>query len=119
MAFTLVNVTGWFVSPSGTPATGSVTATLTKPMTNGATVVDCTPITVTLNDAGQLSGLVLAANDDAGTTPQETMYTFTLQLDHAAVQEFQATVSCSTPTVDFSALEQAAAAAQPPPDPYA
>lgn len=113
MAFTQVTITGGpFLRPDGQPASGTITATLSEALTNGAEQVDPTPILGTLNALGMLvddSGLspfVLLATTDPATLPAGAVYGFVLDLDSAPVDPFTAAVPYSAParTVDLSTL---------------
>jgi len=111
MAFTPVTITGTFVNPDGTPANGTVTATLLTELQNGTTTLSPRPITGVLIAGGLLklstgAPMVLDANDDVGTTPTNSYYTFRITLDGAPSTTFSAVVSHSAPggTVDISAL---------------
>lgn len=106
---TTVIVTGTFERPDGTPAEGSVIATLTAPIKNGTTSVVPTP-EVGIIQAGKLlaqslGAFSLIANDDVGTEPAGTEYVFVIELDGAPVREFFAVVPHTAGTVDITALE--------------
>ena len=111
MAFTLVTITGDFVKPDGTPGQGTVTATLSEQMQNGAAVIEPTPVVGVLRQAGSLvnlSGLafILEANDDPATTPVGSEYVFLIEVDSAPVSEFSAVVphAAAAGTIDLSVL---------------
>lgn len=111
MSLTTITVTGAFTRPDGTPAQGSVTATLSAPLTNGTAEVEANPVVGSLNALGQLvasTGLpfTLVANDDPATVPVGSHYTFLLDLDSQPLREFEAVISHSAPgaTVDLSTL---------------
>lgn len=111
MAFTNITITATEERPDGTPAQGSVTVTLSERITNSGVSVDPTPITGTLNTSGQLvnsSGhpFVVVANDDTGTTPAGSFYSFVVEFDNAPLDQFDAVVSHTAGggTVDLSAL---------------
>ena len=97
MAFTAITITGTFVRPDGLPDQGTITATLSEPMTNSGETVEVEPILGMLNSEGELvaqSGepFELFANDDVGTKPPGAEYAFVLQLDNAPVRAFSAAV---------------------------
>lgn len=117
MALTAIIITGSgfeFERADGSPAQGSVSATLSETMQNGTVVVDPSPITGMFAAAGlkDQSGelpFTLLATDDPGTTTQSgtpAFYRFVIALDSALVQEFSAVVShlAAGGTVDLSAL---------------
>lgn len=94
---TFIKVTGAFERADKTPATGTITATLSGKITNGELTIEPTPILGELNNEGKLiaqSGgpFELAANDDPATLPVGTTYSFVVKLDNAPVREFDATV---------------------------
>lgn len=113
MAFTLITITGGpFTRPDGQPAQGTVTATLSERIQNGADVVEPTPITGTLDASGMLqndTGLqpfTVEANNDPGTVPQGSTYEFVIETDGAPIDPFVAVVpySAGGQTIDLSAL---------------
>lgn len=112
MAFTPITITASFERPDGQPAQGQVTATLSAQLRNGTEIVDPTPITGILNDAGHLkdtSGagpLQLVANDDVDTTPAGSTYEFVVNTDAAPVDTFTAVVphTAAAGTIDLEEL---------------
>lgn len=112
MPFTLITVTAAFLRPDGQPAQGTVTATLSERIQNGAQSIDPTPIVGVLNAAGDLAAtsgrpFVLEASNDPATVPPGAVYRFVVALDSAPVTSFQAVVPYNAPagTVDLSTLE--------------
>ena len=84
MAFTSRTVTATYLNPDDSPATGSVTASLSATMANGADGVPCIPSTATLDGSGTATWTLLA-NDDSGTTPAGTFYSFDERIDGASI----------------------------------
>jgi hypothetical protein len=111
MAFTSITITSTELCPDGSPAAGTVTATLTQQMVNGSDVAEPTPVAGVYDDAGQLQSdtgvepFVLLANDDPGTTPG-AMYRFTIEIDSAPVRTGIASVphDAAGATIDLSVL---------------
>ncbi len=115
MAFTLVTITADELRPDGQPASGTLIATLSEQLVNGAEIVEPTPITGILQ-AGALTDdsatlpFQLEAVDDVGTSPTGAVYVFVLELDNAPLVTFTAAVSHTAslvggvPTVDLSVL---------------
>ena len=107
MAFTLVTITADELRPSGQPASGTLTATLSLSMKNGTEIIGPTPIAGIIaagqltDDSGELP-FQLEAVDDVGTTPTGPTadYDFVLELDNAPLQTFTAVVSHTAPLVD-------------------
>lgn len=73
MAFTDVTVTGTYHTEAGAPASGTVTFTLSEPITNSGVTVAAVPVEATLDASGGLSQ-VLPANDDTDTAPAGSTY---------------------------------------------
>lgn len=97
MAFTLITITGQFEQADGTPAQGSVTATCSRALTNGALQVADSPEVGHLNSEGKLvnaadEAFKLAANDDAATEPTGTFYEFVVAVGNAPTRTFTAVV---------------------------
>lgn len=111
MSLTAVTVTGTFTRADGSFASGTGTATLSHRIANGTTVIEPTPISFHLSPTGTVvnsagTPLILEANDDTGTLPTGSFYSFVLDFDSAPVDPFDAVVSHSAPggTVDLSTL---------------
>lgn len=111
MALTPITITGTFTRPDGSAMSGTGTATLSHRIANGTTVIEPTPISFHLSPTGTVvnsagTALVLEANDDTGTVPAGSFYSFVLDFDSAPVDPFDAVVphSASAGTVDLSAL---------------
>lgn len=111
MALTQITITGTLADPNAGDAAGTGTATLSHRIVNGSTVVEPEPIEFQLNASGQvvnMSGLplVVYANDDTGTEPTGSFYTFVLEIDSAPIDPFEAVISHLAPggTVDLSTL---------------
>jgi len=97
VSFTTITITTTEIRPNGEPAQGTVTATLSEPITNGTTTIDPTPILAELNGEGKLKAqsgeaFTLVANDDTGTTPEGSEYTFLIEIADAPVRSFKAIV---------------------------
>lgn len=111
MSFTQVTITGQFQNPDGSAASGTFSATPSSQMTNGDVVLSKEGIAGTLDDEGNIiaqSGepFTVAANDDEGTTPEGSYYSFVLALDGQAIVGFDAQVSqANGATVTFSQLQ--------------
>jgi hypothetical protein len=97
MSLTPITITTTETRPNGEPAQGTITATLSEPITNGTTTIDPTPVLGELNEEGKLkaqsgASFTLVANDDTGTTPEGSEYTFLIEIDTAPVRSFKAIV---------------------------
>lgn len=103
MSFTSVTVVGTFHDQTGSPASGTLTFTLTQPMQNGDVIVDPQPVVVTLDSSGHFS-TVLLANDDSATTPVSVQYGVTETLAGAQPRDYFVVVSQATSPVDLSTL---------------
>ena len=102
---TPISLQGILTDPDGSPAQGTVCATPTSMLANGSQLVDTTPQAGILNMAGQivaqsLYALVIGANDDAGTTPPDGAYVFTIQRDGSPLLEFTAAVPAASTATD-------------------
>ncbi len=80
--FSQVTITGNY----GPGATGTLTFTLTLPMSNGGVIMTPSPVVATLSN-GQFS-IQLAANDDAATVPPGTFYGVTEQIVGAQPRDY-------------------------------
>lgn len=114
MSFTTITITATETRPNGEPAQGTITATLSEPVTNGTTTIDPTPILGELNGEGKLKdqageAFTLVANDDTGTTPAGSEYSFLVEIADAPVRSFSAVVkhAATEGKVDLSELEPA------------
>jgi lysophospholipase L1-like esterase len=111
MSFTQIAITASINRPNGESASGTVTATLSEPISNGTEIIEPTPVVgelvegQLLNQAGE--PFTLAANNDLGTEPSGSQYRFVLALDSAPIREFTAVVPHTAPEgkVDITALE--------------
>jgi hypothetical protein len=97
VSFTTVTITSAETRPNGEAAQGTIAATLSEPITNGATTIDPTSILGELNSEGKLkaqsgAAFTLVANDDTGTTPEGSEYTFLIEIADAPVRSFKAIV---------------------------
>lgn len=72
MTFTQVPVRATYTRENGSPAVGTVSFTLGRPMVNGGVTV-AQPFVVSLDSSGSFA-LPLPANDDSGTTPTGASY---------------------------------------------
>jgi hypothetical protein len=107
MAFTTVEVTGRYLTPTGEPATGSLTFTLTQPMSNSGVQVDPAPTITTLNEDGAFA-VELYANDDTETVPTGVQYGVTEQIEEAQPEDYFVQVSHLTSPVDIANLRPGA-----------
>lgn len=103
MSFTSIELVGTFNTQTGEPAAGTITFTLTQPMTNGDVVIPAEPVTVTLDEHGHFS-ITLLANDDTGTIPANVQYGVTEQIAGAQPRDYFINVSHTTSPVDISTL---------------
>lgn len=103
MAFTTPTLVHTFLNGDSTPASGKVTAQLTKRMTNSGTTIYPSEVTGTLNASGQLS-LPLVANTDNGTVPNDVQWTITIRLQGLPTETFVITVPSGTGNVDLGTL---------------
>lgn len=110
MAFTMVTVTRTYRNPAGYPAQGTVRFVPSNPMVNGVTTV-AVPVDGYLDYLGQLS-VVVAANNDPGTTPTGSYYTITETLAGLSPRTYQVVVpyDAAGGTVDLSTLSPLVAA---------
>lgn len=110
MALTAVTITGTFVDPdSSQPRTITGSATLSERIANGVQIVEPEPIGFQGNTSGQIVNhaglpLTLVANDDTGTSPPGSYYTFRITVDSAPIDPFDAVISHTSTTVDLSTL---------------
>jgi hypothetical protein len=111
MAFTPITLTGTFTEPDGSAVSGTGSATLSHRIANGTTIIEPTPIALELSPTGTVVNsagqpLILEANDDPGTEPQGSFYSFVLEFGSAPIDPFEAVISHLAPgaTVDLSAL---------------
>lgn len=86
--FTPITVTGTFLRPDGQPAQGTFEILLNEPIANGDEVEEPVTIRAKLDTTGAVVSadgepLVLLANDDTGTTPPGSFYTFTPDFNDA------------------------------------
>jgi hypothetical protein len=112
VSFTAITITGSFERPNGEPAQGSVTATLSETIQNGTETIEPNPVMGVLNQEGKLvaeslEAFKLEANDDTGTTPAGSTYTFLVELDTAPIRSFTAVVphTASEGKIDLTVLE--------------
>jgi len=96
-------VTHSFKNADSTAASGAVTFTLTKRITNGTTSVVPAEVTATLNGSGQLSQL-LYANNDAGTVPGDSQWRVDFRILGASEETFFITVPTGGGSVDLGSL---------------
>ena len=113
MTLSQIVITGTFLAPDGSPASGTVCATLSDEIVNGVDVIAPSPICGVLNSTGQLvtqGGLPfkLYANDDPASLPPGSTYSFVFQIPDLTA--FSAVVPHGAPgaTIDLSALIPAA-----------
>lgn len=98
MAFTLITVTGTYRLPTGAPASGSVSFTLTAPMRDASTNVTITPQEqiVALNASGSIS-INLYANDDTTTQPDGVTYEVNERLNETGYNKYFITINKDSP----------------------
>jgi hypothetical protein len=103
MSFTTCTVSdGPLTNPDGSPATGSIVFSLTKPIRNGENLVGTTPVVTQINGSWSQE---LTCIDDDGTTPTDAGYTYQLLLDGAdAVDGFFKLHTTSAPECEFDSL---------------
>ena len=103
MAFTLITVTGTYLLPTGHPASGSVSFTLTAPMRDASTDVTITPQeqVVALSNSGSIS-INLYANDDATTQPDGVTYEVNERLNETGYNKYFFTLNSNSPGGVFS-----------------
>ena len=103
MAFTLITVTGTYLLPTGAPASGSVSFTLTAPMRDASTDVTITPQeqVVALSNSGSIS-INLYANDDATTQPDGVTYEVNERLNETGYNKYYFTLNSNSPNGRFN-----------------
>jgi hypothetical protein len=102
MAFTLIAVTGTYLLPTGLPASGSVSFTLTAPMRDAVSDVTITPQeqVVALNASGSIS-INLYANDDDSTVPDGVTYEVNERLNETGYNKYFFTLNSNSPDGTF------------------
>lgn len=106
MSFSTRQITHAFENADGTPASGSVTFSLSKRITNGSTTIVPAEITTSLDPTGNLSQ-TLTANNDVGTIPQDSQWRvdFRLATPGAPVTEtFWIVVPAGSGAIDLGSL---------------
>lgn len=103
MAFTLITVTGTYLLPTGEPASGSVSFTLTAPMRDASTDVTITPQeqVVALSSSGSIS-INLYANDDGTTQPDGVTYEVNERLNETGYNKYFFTLNSNSPNGLFN-----------------
>ena len=103
MAFTLIAVTGTYLLPTGQPASGSVSFTLTAPMRDASTDVTVTPQeqVVALSPSGSIS-INLYANDDDSTVPDGVTYEVNERLNETGYNKYFFTLNSNSPEGRFN-----------------
>lgn len=103
MAFTLITVTGTYLLPTGEPASGSVSFTLTAPMRDASTDVTITPQeqVVALSSSGSIS-INLYANDDNTTQPDGVTYEVNERLNETGYNKYFFTLNSNSPNGLFN-----------------
>jgi hypothetical protein len=103
MAFTLITVTGTYLLPTGEPASGSVSFTLTAPMRDASTDVTITPQeqVVALDGSGSIS-INLYANDDDTTQPDGVTYEVNERLNETGYNKYFFTLNSNSPNGAFN-----------------
>lgn len=119
MSLSLITITGTFLNPDGRePASGSLTATLSAPMTNNNQIVPPLKLVGTMNASGQLakndgfSAFQVFPTNAPGTIPSGLTYAFVLTVDGIVISNFSAAIPYDAPngTIDLTALIPAAVA---------
>lgn len=103
MAFSTATLTHAFQNADGSAATGIVTFTLTKRITNDTTTVLPATIPSNLNPSGQLSQ-VLTANNDAGTVPTDSQWRVDIRVAGSQELTYYIIVPTGGGTVDLGTL---------------
>jgi hypothetical protein len=108
VSFTFIEVTAFFQTPEGQPAQGTVAATLLHRLTNGDTQINPTPVLGELIE-GHLKlqdgePFIMPATDDTGTTPTGVGYLWSISLDNAPLESFEAPLPHAVNPVDLSTL---------------
>lgn len=108
MSFTQVTVTGTYLQVDGTPASGSVTFTLTASITDGTTIVSGSPRKIELDASGSFT-VQMPANDDSTTSPQNTLYQVAEQINSGKIVErgYYVALAKAVPSVNIAALAPA------------
>jgi hypothetical protein len=103
MAFTLITVTGTYLLPTGAPASGSVSFTLTAPMRDASTDITITPQeqVVALSPSGSIS-INLYANDDETTQPDGVTYEVNERLNETGYNKYFFTLNSNSPSANFN-----------------
>ncbi len=103
MSFTHATITHSFENADGTPASGAITFTLTKRMTNGALTIVPAEITASLSPEGKISQ-TLTSNKDAGTVPEDTEWRVDFRVLGAPTETFFITVPSGGGEHDLGSL---------------
>ena len=108
MAFTLITVTGTYLLPTGHPASGSVSFTLTAPMRDASTDITITPQeqVVALSPSGSIS-INLYANDDDTTVPDGVTYEVNERLNETGYNKYFFTLNSNSPNGRFNLADVA------------
>jgi hypothetical protein len=107
MAFTPVTVFRPYFNPDGSPATGSVTFTVTDEIAQvGVGAVPCSQVEAVLGADGTPGYLsvTLYANDDSSTEPSGTGYNVVENIDYANQLPYQIVVPNTSSRIDLSSL---------------
>ena len=103
MSFSQCTITHAVTNADDTPASGSITFTLSGRMTNGTTTIVPAAITANLNSSGQLSQ-ALYSNVDTGTVPQDTNWRVDFRILGAEAETFFIIVPTGGGSVDLGSL---------------
>lgn len=103
MAFTLIEVLGTYLLPTGQPASGSVSFTLTAPMRDSSTDITIAPSeqVVALDASGSIS-INLYANDDPTTQPDGVTYEVNERINETGYNKYFITINHSSPGGQFN-----------------
>lgn len=98
MAFTLITVTGQYLLPTGDPASGSVSFTLTAPMRDASTNITIAPQeqVVALDASGSIA-INLYANDDDTTQPDGVTYEVNERIRETGYNKYFVTINKDSP----------------------
>lgn len=106
MAFTLVTVTCTYQYQDETPASGTVSFTLSVPVANSGLLLSGREQTVTLDASGKIS-LVLPANDDPGTIPAGSSYLVKERIAGSPVRVYSIVIPHTAASLDLSTVAPA------------
>lgn len=103
MSFSSAVITHSFLNADGTPASGSVTFSLSKAMTNGSTTIVPATITANLSSGGVLSQ-ALTSNADALTQPTDASWRVDIRILGAEIATYFISIPSGGGTIDLGTL---------------